>query len=119
MPEDAIDAEPFREMLLARLAELDDVERAGRENARPVELDQTSVGRLSRMDAMQVQAMAQETERRRANERRRIAAALERIAAGDFGYCVTCDEPIPRKRLELDPAIPTCIACSAAGGAAR
>jgi DnaK suppressor protein len=59
----------------------------------PVELDQTSVGRLSRMDAIQQQAMSNAGKQRRQIERRRIDAALKRIEAGDYGYCVRCGEP--------------------------
>ncbi|GAB4170925.1 MAG: TraR/DksA C4-type zinc finger protein [Thalassobaculales bacterium] len=110
-----LDIERYREVLLARLAELDRLEGIGRENARPVALDQTSVGRLSRMDAMQLQAMAQETERRRRTERLRIQSALRRIETVDYGYCVRCDEPIAEKRLMLDPATTTCIHCAGAG----
>ena len=56
--------------------------------------------------------MAKETERRRGVELQRIASALARIEDEDFGYCVTCGEEIPLKRLELDPAVTTCIACA-------
>lgn len=114
MAADEIDVERYREMLLARLAELDRLEGIGRENVKPVELDQTAVGRLSRMDAMQVQAMAQETERRRKSERSRVLSARKRLEAGNYGYCIKCDERIADKRLSLDPAIPTCIRCAGA-----
>ena len=77
----------------------------------PVELDQSRVGRLSRMDALQGQAMALETERRRTAELARIEAALKRIEAGDYGYCLTCGDPIPTKRLDLDPSVATCVDC--------
>ena len=89
--------------------------RAGAESQRPVELDQTRVGRLSRMDALQAQAMSIETERRRQIELRRIESALQRIAGGDFGYCVNCGEPIAGKRLDLDPTTPNCLDCASAG----
>lgn len=88
---------------LASLLADDDGETA------PVQLDQTSVGRLSRMDAIQRQAMAQETVRRRHNELRRIEAALQRIEDGEFGYCISSGEPIPRARLDLDPAAATTV----------
>ena len=77
-----------------------------------VELDQTSVGRLSRMDALQNQAMQVETERRREVELARIDAALKRMDDGDFGFCVACDEEISAKRLDMDPATPVCIDCA-------
>jgi DnaK suppressor protein len=77
-----------------------------------VELDQTKVGRLSRMDAMQNQAMAQATERRRQIELVRIDAALERMESDEYGFCVDCGEEISPQRLELDPAVPICIQCA-------
>lgn len=91
------------------LIEQDEITESGRA---PVELDQTSVGRLSRMDAIQQQAMAQAGKQRRQLERRRIDAALDRIENGDYGYCVRCGEEIAPRRLELDPAIATCVSCS-------
>lgn len=86
--------------------------KSSTEGSRPVELDQTRMGRLSRMDALQGQAMAQETERRRKNELQRIEAALMRVESGDYGYCVTCGEEISAKRLALDPSTPLCIDCA-------
>ncbi len=82
------------------------------DSRKPVELDQTSVGRLSRMDALQTQAMQLETGRRRDLELKRIESALKRIEEGDFGYCVTCGEDIEEKRLAHDPTFPTCVACA-------
>jgi DnaK suppressor protein len=77
-----------------------------------VELDQPSVGRLSRMDALQGQAMAQATEERRQLRIDAIEAALERLDDGSFGICVRCGEPIAPKRLALDLTVPTCITCA-------
>lgn len=85
------------------------------EDGRPVELDQTRVGRLSRMDALQNQAMAQETERRRQHELTQIDAALRRLEDGSYGECLECGEPIAAKRLELDPSAPLCIGCAGKG----
>lgn len=101
-----------RERLLDLRLELEETALSSAESRRPVELDQTRVGRLSRMDALQGQAMSQEIERRRNLELRRIDAALARVETGDYGYCVSCDEPIAPKRLALDPACPLCIACA-------
>lgn len=84
------------------------------EDRRPVELDQARVGRLSRMAALQGQAMAIETERRRKLEVRRIDAALARLDGGEYGACVECGEDIEPKRLDLDPAVPLCMGCASA-----
>ena len=70
-----------------------------------VELDQTRVGRLSRMDAMQQQAMSQAVARLTDLERQRILSALGRMESGDYGYCVICDEKIVEERLRFDPSV--------------
>lgn len=107
-----LDIDVYRQKLLSLKTELQELEAESKEGRLPVELDQTKVGRLSRMDAMQGQAMALAVEERRKIEFQRIEAALMRIDQGDFGYCVRCDEEIALKRLELDPAAPTCIECA-------
>ncbi len=106
-------AEPARARLEAELAELHAASAATGDERRPVALDQAAVGRLSRMDAMQLQAMAHAADRHRQQRMRRLEAALERIAEGDYGRCVRCGEPIGSGRLEADPAVPTCIRCAA------
>lgn len=107
-----LDIEAFETMLQRRRSELHRLAAVSEESRQPVELDQTRVGRLSRMDALQDQAMQLETERRRQAELQRIDAALERMAEGDYGYCVSCGEEIALKRLELDPTTPVCIDCA-------
>lgn len=102
----------------ALLEQLREELRAGadtaKEAARPVQLDQSSVGRLSRMDAMQAQAMALETQRRRDLQERRIELALARIAAGNYGICQACDAGIDPRRLRFDPTTTLCITCAGA-----
>ena len=85
---------------------------AAKENRKPVALDQQSVGRLSRMDSLQVQAMDKAQDAARQKKLLKIKAALKRLDAGDYGYCVSCDEPIGEKRLDLDPSVPLCISCA-------
>lgn len=83
---------------------------------RPVTFDQPAVGRLSRMDALQDQAMAKATEERRFRRRAQIDAALDRLRDGTYGECVICGEEIAAGRLELDPAVATCLECASARG---
>lgn len=110
----AKEIEDFRKILRARLEQLGTEDDLGREGQKTVTLDQQSVGRLSRMDAMQQQAMAQAQERRRAAEARRIEAALARLDEGEWGYCLRCGEEIAERRLAHDPSVATCVTC--AGG---
>ena len=78
----------------------------------PVQLDQQSVGRLSRVDAMQGQALAQASDLRRKARAIALEAALSRFESEDFGYCADCGEPIAIARLRVDPATRLCIACA-------
>ncbi len=105
-----------RRALLARLEELARHDALGEEARAPVTLQQDSVGRLSRMDAIQQQAMAQAEERRRRAERTRIGAALARLDAGEWGWCVRCGEQIAAGRLKNDPSMATCVGCAGQAG---
>ncbi len=102
----------WRDRLLALREELEGIADTGDEASAVVELDQTKVGRLSRMDAMQAQAMAQASGQRRERMLRGIDAALKRLDEGDFGYCQECGEDINPKRLEFDPTALLCIDCA-------
>jgi DnaK suppressor protein len=105
-------AATFRARLEQMAQELDEAEALGRDGQRTVELDQQSVGRLARMDALQNQAMAQAGGRRREVMARRIAAALERLDDGSYGECLECGEEIAEGRLAQDPTVPLCISCA-------
>ena len=102
----------IRQRLIAKRQASVGEDRLSEAERAPVTLDQDSVGRLSRIDAMQVQAMALATQRRREQERDRIDAAIKRIDAGEFGWCVACGEEISPARLENAPEMPTCLDCA-------
>lgn len=104
--------EIFRRALVAKRTDLLAASAGGAAARQVVTLDQQSVGRVSRVDAMQQQAMAQAQERQRANALVRIEGAMERIEAGDFGYCTECGGDIAPKRLQVDPSVMTCISCA-------
>ncbi len=106
------DEDLVKAKLIALRNELERLSADASDNRKPIELDQQSVGRLSRMDSLQVQAMDMAQERARRRQIVKIDAALERLETGDYGYCVTCDERIGHKRLEIDPAVPLCVKCA-------
>jgi RNA polymerase-binding transcription factor len=107
-----VDIESLKTRLIAQREALLEVAESSREAAQTVELDQSRVGRVSRMDAMQAQAMAKESDRRRLLALQRISGALQRIEDGGYGYCLACDEPIMASRLEADPGALLCIDCA-------
>jgi DnaK suppressor protein len=102
----------MKSKLTAMRDELKSVAATGDAASEVVELDQAKVGRLSRMDAMQAQAMSQASGRRREETLRLIESALGRIESGDFGLCADCEGPIASQRLEFDPAVERCIECA-------
>ncbi|MCU7845814.1 MAG: TraR/DksA C4-type zinc finger protein [Candidatus Thiodiazotropha sp. (ex Monitilora ramsayi)] len=109
---DEIQIDSFRQQLLELRSELINLSSTSDDAAKPVELDQSAVGRLSRMDAMRAQGMAIEAKGRREDQLLRIEGALRRIAAGDYGVCLTCGEEINIRRLEVDPTYTQCIMCA-------
>lgn len=97
--------------LLALVRELHAQLHDNADAAAPVELDQTRVGRLSRMDAMQMQQQ-QKAERERSQLRLLQAQnALALFDNDDYGWCRQCDEPIGFPRLKVRPEAPLCIQC--------
>jgi DnaK suppressor protein len=102
----------IRKTLLTLKGELEALSEMSGDARATVELDQQSVGRLSRMDALQGQAMAQASERQRRASIQKIDAALSRLDAGEYGFCVECGEEISDRRLEVDPAAAFCIRCA-------
>jgi len=108
----AIDLEKAGKRLEAKREELENLSEISREARDTVELDQQAVGRLSRMDAMQQQAMAEAQERTRRLDLQRIDMAYRRIKDGDYGYCIECDEEIPDPRLAIDPMAERCVKCA-------
>ena len=83
----------------------------GQSAQKTVELDQQSVGRLSRMDALQSQAMALAQQRRRDVLKGLLQAALQRLKEEEFGYCLECGDEIEETRLLANPAVIKCMPC--------
>lgn len=106
------DLKDYRGEIEARIMALRKQTDATKEARATVELDQQSVGRLSRMDAIERKAMADATQRMRHLETKQLEAALARLEEGSFGYCVECGEEIEAKRLDLSPAVLSCLDCA-------
>ncbi len=102
--------ESLKEELEARLI-------ATAADAKPVTLDQSAVGRVSRMDAMQGQALAQATRRTLQLRLSQCGAALRAVADGDYGLCRKCQEPVGIRRLRVKPEAPFCLACQSSADA--
>ena len=105
------ETEQIRQQLLALRSELQEMEEFSRQTGQTVELDQTRVGRLTRMDAMQTQQMALESARRRQRQLLKIEGSLRRIESDEYGRCFICGEEIDVRRLIVDPTSTCCMGC--------
>ena len=107
-----MDAAHFCSLISARKAEIQHTLKQTDASTETVELDQTKVGRLSRMDALQQQQMGLESRRRLNRELIALDSALKRLENGEYGICVQCDEDIDPRRLEVDLVATLCIRCA-------
>jgi DnaK suppressor protein len=108
--------EVFRKRLQELESELGSSVEGNTNSTAPVELD-TSIGRLSRMDAIQSQQIALALKARQQQALVRVRSALDAIANGTYGQCRRCKESIAAERLEAQPDAVLCIQC--AGGGSR
>jgi len=102
----------FRNQLIDIRGELIGTLATTTNDIKPVALDQNAVGRVSRIDAMQMQQMALESSRRRERQLINVEKALKRTEKNSFGICVDCDEEINVRRLQIDPTVIRCIKCA-------
>ena len=103
----------LRTLIERQIARLERSMKLTDEAARPVELDQTAVGRLSRMDALQNQHLTKNLQEREQVRYAMLCRALDRLEAGAYGRCETCDGPIGFDRLSVFPETAECGGCPA------
>jgi len=103
----------FKEKLEALVLDLRGSPADAKGDSVPVALD-TSIGRLSRMDAMQSQQMALALKQRQQNQLLRVERSLQAIREGTFGNCRKCGQPIGEDRLEAQPDAVLCAQCATA-----
>ena len=108
------ECDELRRDLQALAVELEDMIEGTRQAARPVELDQPEVGRVSRIDAIQQQKMAQANRARNATRLTMVIAALAADPEDEFGWCKRCEDPIGYGRLKTRPEAPFCVGCQGA-----
>ena len=102
----------YREYLEESLLEIEQYLEKTEESAEAVSPDK-SLGRLSRMEAMQDQQLMLEARRRKKMQKVAVQSALQRIENGQFGRCIFCGNLIPEERLDVAPESSSCVNCSA------
>jgi len=81
------------------------------ELTKPITLD-NSIGRLSRMDAINNKTINEKALRDKKQTLQKLERALERYEEGKLGTCLKCGEEIPFGRLKIMPYTTRCVKCS-------
>ena len=102
----------LRAELERQLRRLERSMRTTTRTLRPAELDQSAVGRLSRMDTMQTQGLTKGLQEREQAKLGQITEAMKRLDAGTYGRCVVCGDSIAFERLLVFPEAPNCARCA-------
>ncbi len=109
----AEEIETLRREVLRQLERLERSMRVTDEGLRPVELDPGAVGRLSRIDELQNQALTRNLREREQIQLGGLLRAFQRLEEGVYGLCIECGGEIPFDRLLVFPETATCVDCSA------
>ena len=83
-------------------------------SARPVQLDQQAVGRVSRGDALQQQNMALANLEQCRIRLHEVLHAESKFGVTEYGYCEACDEVINLPRMLARPDSRYCLGCQSA-----
>jgi DnaK suppressor protein len=80
-------------------------------NGKATDIDQSAVGRLSRIEAIQNAGFTQNLKARERQQLEEVLAALTRMEEGVYGLCTACQGPIRFERLQVFPETRTCNLC--------
>jgi DnaK suppressor protein len=103
--------ENFREVISKRQLEIETELADAAKEVGVVEPD-SAIGRLSRLDTMQIREMALATRQRLREEKARLVDAEHRIESGTFGRCALCGKDIAHERLQIQPDAVVCVPCA-------
>ena len=102
----------IRNELLRALNKLERSLKISGESARPRDLEQDTVGRLSRIDALQNAGLTAKLEDRERAQLGQVVEALRRIEDGTYGACQGCGGTISMERLMVFPETLACDRCA-------
>lgn len=107
---DASQLRSFHQRLLSAKADTEALLVQTANDSKPVDME-LPIGRLTRIDAIQMQGMAQMNRHQLEIRLRQIDASLMAFDNGTFGICRHCKEPVSPGRLEVLPETPFCLEC--------
>lgn len=97
----------IKEMIKQLSVEISDLE----ESAGPV-APENSIGRISRMDAINNKSVVEASLRNRKRKLSKLHLSLENLHKPGFGLCSNCNKSINPKRLMLMPQSDKCVNCA-------
>ena len=103
--------EEYRSKLEGVLAEIEDYLSKSEDAAEAVSPDK-SLGRLSRMEAMQDQQLVLEVRRRHKRRKADVLNAIARLEQDQYGNCIFCGNQISADRLDVFPEVQICVNCA-------
>ena len=101
----------YKDKLEAVLLEIEDYLSKSEDAAEAVSPDK-SLGRLSRMEAMQDQQLVLEVRRRQKRRKAEVFNAISRLEQDQYGQCIFCGIQIAEERLDTFPEVQTCMKCA-------
>ena len=96
--------------LESTLSHIDEEINALKQRARPISPD-NSIGRLSRMEAINEKSVTEANIRALESKKRLFIQILNLPDKSGLGVCIECDEEIPFKRMMAAPESKMCIDC--------
>ena len=73
---------------------------------------ENSIGRVSRMDAINNKSVVEAALRTSRSKLTKLHVALNKIEEENFGYCAMCNQPIQPMRLMFMPESTRCVRCA-------
>lgn len=108
---DAAQKEALRTKLKTLIERYIDDVKGMEEMTQPVK-PENSLGRISRMDAINTKGVLESSLRNKRNKLNKLRLALQQIDESSFGICDNCDKPIQEGRLMFLPESTRCIRCA-------
>ena len=101
----------IRNKLLEEIQKTERLISEYKEMTKPVEPD-SAIGRISRMDAINNQAVTESSLRQAKEKLKKLNIVLSKIGDADFGICLSCRKPIPLGRILVRPESLHCVNCA-------
>lgn len=106
-----MNTEEIRQKITDEIAKTEQAVAEYEELTKPVSPDD-SIGRVTRMDAIQNKSIAEAAFREARDKLNKLKYALSHVGDPEFGKCARCGQQIPIGRIMIRPESPYCVHCA-------